>query len=71
MLPGPRHVYIRNLRRWSLTYEEFAAARLLSLLRYATMLTGDSHLAGDLVQDVMVKVQVRWRRVAAATVPEL
>ena len=54
-----------------MTYEEFAAARLLSLLRYATMLTGDSHLAGDLVQDVMVKVQVRWRRVSAATVPEL
>src|SRR5215470_14599372 len=60
-----------TFRRWSLTYEEFAAARLLSLLRYATMLTGDPHLAGDLVQDVMVKVQVRWRRVAAATVPEL
>lgn len=71
MLPGPRPVYMGNPRRWSLTYEEFAAARLLPLLRYATMLTGDAHLAGDLVQEVMVKVQLRWRRVAATAVPEL
>jgi hypothetical protein len=35
-----------------LTYEEFATTRLHPLLRYATMLTGDAHLAEGLVQEV-------------------
>jgi RNA polymerase sigma-70 factor (sigma-E family) len=53
------------------TYDEFVAARLQPLLRYATMLTGDPHLAADLVQEVMVRVQLKWRRVAAVEVPDL
>jgi RNA polymerase sigma-70 factor (sigma-E family) len=53
-----------------MTYDEFVAARLQPLLRYAVMLTGDPHLAEDLVQDTMVRVQLHWRRVAAADVPE-
>jgi RNA polymerase sigma-70 factor (sigma-E family) len=51
-------------------YEEFVAARLQPLLRYAVMLTGDPHLAEDLVQDTMVRVQLKWKRVAAADIPE-
>jgi RNA polymerase sigma-70 factor (sigma-E family) len=54
-----------------MTYDEFVAARLQPLLRYAVMLTGDPHLAEDLVQDTMVRVQLHWRRVAAADVPEI
>jgi DNA-directed RNA polymerase specialized sigma24 family protein len=33
------------------TYEEFARSRLQALLRYAVMLTGDTHTAQDLVQE--------------------
>jgi RNA polymerase sigma-70 factor (sigma-E family) len=52
------------------TYEEFVAARLSALLRYAVMLTGDPHAAEDLVQETMVRVQLNWRRVTRAGVPE-
>jgi RNA polymerase sigma-70 factor (sigma-E family) len=34
------------------------------------MLTGDPHTAADLVQDTLVRAHLRWRRVAAAGVPE-
>src|SRR5262245_16915448 len=34
------------------------------------MLSGDAHLAEDLVQETMVRVQLNWRRVAAAESPE-
>jgi len=40
------------------------------LLRYAVMLTGDPHLAEDIVQDTMVRVQLNWRRVAASDSPD-
>ncbi|MEO3927286.1 SigE family RNA polymerase sigma factor [Micromonosporaceae bacterium B7E4] len=53
-----------------MTYEEFADSRLTALLRYAVMLTGDPHLAQDLVQETMVRVQLNWRRVARADAPE-
>lgn len=53
-----------------MTYEEFADSRLTALLRYALMLTGDPHTAQDLVQETMVRVQLNWRRVARADVPE-
>jgi RNA polymerase sigma-70 factor (sigma-E family) len=52
-------------------FEEFAVRELPGLLRYAVMLTGESDLAQDLVQDVMVKVHSRWRRVSAADYPRL
>jgi RNA polymerase sigma-70 factor (sigma-E family) len=47
-------------------FEDFAARELDGLLRYATLLTGDRDLAGDLVQDVLVKAFRRWSLVAAA-----
>jgi RNA polymerase sigma-70 factor (sigma-E family) len=53
------------------TFEEFAAARLPALLRYAHMLSGDPHEAQDLVQDTLVRVQLKWWRVRRADRPEL
>ena len=52
------------------TYEEFVAGCLQPLLRYAVMLTGDVHMAEDLVQETMVRVQLKWRRVGATDAPE-
>ena len=54
-----------------MTFEEFVAARLPTLVRFATALTGDPHLAQDIVQDVMVKAHARWRRIDAMDRPEL
>src|SRR3954451_17021104 len=53
-----------------LTFEEFVEARLQALLRYAVMLTGDPHTAQDLVQETMIRAQLKWRRIAAASVAE-
>lgn len=47
-------------------YEEFVNARLGALARYAVILTGDPHLAQDLVQETLVRVQLKWRRVGGA-----
>ncbi|GIM93097.1 RNA polymerase subunit sigma-24 [Paractinoplanes toevensis] len=52
------------------TFEEFAMARLPSLLRYAVVLTGDRDLAQDVVQEVLARAQVRWRRISESDVPE-
>jgi RNA polymerase sigma-70 factor (sigma-E family) len=51
-------------------FEEFLAARLPALLRFATALTGDPHLAEDVVQDVLVRAQRRWRRIGGMDAPE-
>ena len=53
-----------------MTFEEFVAARLPALLRYAVVLTGDRHLAEDLVQDVLVNAHRKWKRIAAVDRPE-
>lgn len=45
-------------------FEEFVAARGPRLLRVAWLLTGDSHLAEDLLQTVLAKVWPKWRRIA-------
>jgi RNA polymerase sigma-70 factor (sigma-E family) len=52
------------------TFEQFAIARLSSLLRYAIVLTGDRDLAQDIVQEVLARAQVRWRRISEADSPE-
>jgi RNA polymerase sigma-70 factor (sigma-E family) len=44
-------------------FEEFVSARLEALLRYATALSCDPHLAQDVVQEVMLRAQVRWSRI--------
>jgi RNA polymerase sigma-70 factor (sigma-E family) len=51
-------------------FEEFLSARLAALLRYATVLACDPHLAEDIVQEVLARAQPRWARISAADVPE-
>ncbi len=46
-------------------FEEFVVERLDGLLRYATVLTNDPHLAQDIVQDVLLRAQQRWDGIAA------
>jgi RNA polymerase sigma-70 factor (sigma-E family) len=53
-----------------MTFDEFVDSRLPALLRYAVMLTGEPHTAQDLVQDTMIKVQLKWRRVIESNSPE-
>lgn len=53
-----------------MTFEEFLSARLAALLRYATVLACDPHLAEDILQEVLARAQTRWPRIAAADVPE-
>ncbi|MFD6966924.1 SigE family RNA polymerase sigma factor [Streptomyces sp. NPDC059979] len=45
-------------------FEEFVAARGPRLLRVAWLLTGDAHLAEDLLQTVLAKTWPKWRRIA-------
>lgn len=51
-------------------FEEFLRARLPALLRYAAVLTGDEHRAEDLMQDVLVKAERKWRRIRRLDSPE-
>lgn len=45
------------------TFDQFAADRIDRLLRFATALTCDPHLAQDVVQEVLVRVQGKWARI--------
>ena len=42
-------------------FDEFVRARTRALLRSAYLLTGDQHLAEDLVQDALVRAHRSWR----------
>ncbi|GAB3868346.1 SigE family RNA polymerase sigma factor [Dactylosporangium cerinum] len=53
-----------------MTFEEFVAVRLAALVRYATVVTWDPHLAEDVVQDVLVRAQARWSRIGSLEEPE-
>lgn len=50
-------------------FEDFAAARLTALLRYAVLLTGDREQARDLVQEVLTRALVKWDRISALDEP--
>jgi RNA polymerase sigma-70 factor (sigma-E family) len=50
-------------------FEEFTAARLPALLRYAMLLSGDREHARDLVQDVLARALVKWGRIATLDEP--
>ena len=50
-------------------FDDFAAARLSALLRYAVLLTGDREQARDLVQDVLTQALVKWDRIGAVEEP--
>jgi RNA polymerase sigma-70 factor (sigma-E family) len=45
-------------------FEEFVAARGPRLLRVAWLLTGDAHLAEDLLQTVLARVWPKWNKIA-------
>jgi RNA polymerase sigma-70 factor (sigma-E family) len=50
-------------------FVEFAGARSPALFRTAWLLTGDWHLAEDLVQDTLGRVYVKWSTVSRAHEP--
>jgi RNA polymerase sigma-70 factor (sigma-E family) len=52
------------------TFEEFLATRLGALVRYATVITCDPHLAEDITQDVLVRAHARWHRIGRLDAPE-
>ena len=50
-------------RRWDAAteFDDFVRARHAALLRFAYLLTGDPHLAADLVQEALERTGMRWR----------
>ena len=50
-------------------FVELATARAPALFRTAWLLTGDFHLAEDLVQEALGRIYARWSKVAAADEP--
>ncbi|MEO6086893.1 MAG: SigE family RNA polymerase sigma factor [Umezawaea sp.] len=52
-------------------FDQFVADRLDRLLRYATAITCDRHLAQDIVQDVLVRARSKWGRIGAMDAPYL
>lgn len=50
-------------------FVELATARGPALFRTAWLLTGDFHLAEDLVQEALGRIFARWSKVAAADQP--
>jgi RNA polymerase sigma-70 factor (sigma-E family) len=51
------------------SFREFVEERLDPLLRYATVLCCDPHLAQDVVQASLLRAQERWARIAAMEAP--
>ncbi|ALG12370.1 DNA-directed RNA polymerase specialized sigma24 family protein [Kibdelosporangium phytohabitans] len=47
-----------------MTFDDFVAERLDPLLRYATVLCYDPHLAKDIVQEVLLRAQQQWPRIS-------
>jgi RNA polymerase sigma-70 factor (sigma-E family) len=54
----------------SVIFDEYVTARLPALLRYAVMLTGNQHMAEDVVQDTMVRAHARWERIQRTDAPD-
>ncbi|SDD22599.1 SigE family RNA polymerase sigma factor [Actinokineospora iranica] len=51
------------------SFEDFLTERLDSLLRYATTLTCDPYQAQDIVQEVVLRAQPKWGRIARMDLP--
>lgn len=52
------------------SFEAYVHARSAALSRIAFLLTGDRHLAEDLVQQTLLRVAGRWKRVVAGGDPD-
>jgi DNA-directed RNA polymerase specialized sigma24 family protein len=52
-------------------FEEFAATRLPTVLRFAGVLTADRALAEDVVQEVLIRASKGWDRIGQFDRPEL
>ncbi|WP_203918851.1 SigE family RNA polymerase sigma factor [Rugosimonospora africana] len=52
------------------SFEEFVRARTAALSRVAYLLTGDHHLAEDLVQQALLRVAGRWPTLVARGDPD-
>ena len=53
----------------SRSFEDFAAAEVTPMLRYATVLTCDAQLAQDVVQECLLRAQQRWQRIGGLDAP--
>ena len=53
-----------------MTFDEYLRARVHVLLRFATVVTCDPHLAEDVVQEVLVRAHGRWGRISRVEHPE-
>ena len=51
------------------SFDEFVDERLDGLLRYASVLTCDADLAQDVVQEVLLRAQQKWRRIGSVGAP--
>ena len=60
------------MARWDapVGFDEYVQSRYGELLRFAYVLTGDRHLADDLVQEALEQTGVHWRRVRRQDDPE-
>lgn len=60
------------MTRWAAPdqFAEFVRGRHAALLRYAYLLSGDPHLAQDLVQDALERTGIAWRRIERQGDPE-
>jgi RNA polymerase sigma-70 factor (sigma-E family) len=52
-------------------FDEFLREQLPGLVRFAGVLTADSHLAQDLTQDALVRAHARWSRIGRMDRPDL
>jgi RNA polymerase sigma-70 factor (sigma-E family) len=52
------------------TFEEFVAARLPAVLRFAGVLTGDRARAEDVVQEALIRASGRWQTIGQLDRPE-
>jgi DNA-directed RNA polymerase specialized sigma24 family protein len=62
LVPAPRCRPRRTYGRHDRDFGEFADTQSSRLLGFAYALTGNPHDAWDLVQETLVRVGVRWRR---------
>jgi RNA polymerase sigma-70 factor (sigma-E family) len=51
-------------------FEQFMASRAPALLRFAYLLTGDRHLAEDLIQEALARAHRRWGRILRTDSPD-